>query len=159
MLNKNIQQWLDAYGVSHQNATNKAIHWLCVPVILWTVLALLWGVQIPAQPLLNGATLLMAISLVFYWRLSPQLAIGMVFVAAFNWWLIDLHLTSLSWPLWQTALALFVLAWIGQFIGHIIEGAKPSFFEDMQFLLIGPIWLLSFVYDKVGVNYQNKATE
>ena len=40
----------------------------------------------------------------------------------------------------------FVLAWIGQFIGHLIEGKRPSFFKDLQFLLIGPAWLMAFVY-------------
>lgn len=156
MFNRTIQQWLDAYGVSHQNRTNKIIHWICVPVILWTVLALLWPLALPSQPYLNGATLLMAFSLVFYWRLSPPLALGMAVVAAITLGLIVLHQQHLAWPLWQSALVLFVVAWIGQFIGHHIEGAKPSFFEDLQFLLIGPIWLLSFIYQKLGWRYQSK---
>ena len=46
---------------------------------------------------------------------------------------------------------LFVLAWVGQFIGHKIEGKKPSFFEDLQFLLVGPVWLLRFVYERMGL--------
>ncbi|WP_298438966.1 Mpo1-like protein [uncultured Ferrimonas sp.] len=158
MFNKSIQQWLDTYGVSHQNPTNKAIHWICVPVIVWTVLALLWGLQLPMQPLVNGATVLMVISLLFYWKLSPPLALGMVLFSALNLWLMQLHVTHLAWPLWQTALVLFVVAWIGQFIGHVIEGAKPSFFEDVQFLLIGPIWLLSFLYQKLGINYLPRNT-
>jgi uncharacterized membrane protein YGL010W len=57
------------------------------------------------------------------------------------------------WPLWQIAAVLFVLAWIGQFIGHKIEGKKPSFFKDLQFLLIGPAWLMSFVYRSAGLPY------
>ena len=50
-------------------------------------------------------------------------------------------------------MAIFVLAWIGQFIGHKIEGEKPSFFEDLQFLLIGPDWLLGAIYQKLGIRY------
>ena len=46
-----------------------------------------------------------------------------------------------------------MLAWIGQFIGHKIEGEKPSFFEDLQFLLIGPAWLLGAIYQKLGIRY------
>jgi uncharacterized membrane protein YGL010W len=42
---------------------------------------------------------------------------------------------------------------VGQFIGHKIEGKKPSFFKDILFLLIGPLWLLSFIYKKVGISY------
>ena len=50
-------------------------------------------------------------------------------------------------------ITVFILAWIGQFIGHKIEGKKPSFFEDIQFLLIGPAWLLSFIYKKLGIKF------
>jgi uncharacterized membrane protein YGL010W len=52
-----------------------------------------------------------------------------------------------------TAIVVFVLAWIGQFIGHMVEGRKPSFFEDLGFLLVGPAWLLSFVYQRAGIRY------
>ena len=51
------------------------------------------------------------------------------------------------------SVSIFVIAWIGQFIGHKIEGAKPSFFEDLQYLLIGPAWLLHFIYRKIGISY------
>jgi len=57
------------------------------------------------------------------------------------------------WPLWQVALAVFVLAWIGQFIGHVFEGKRPSFFKDLQFLLIGPAWLMSFIYRRYGIPF------
>ncbi|MBY6185090.1 DUF962 domain-containing protein [Marinobacter hydrocarbonoclasticus] len=157
MLHKNIQQWLNAYGVSHQNPINKTIHWICVPIIMWTVLALLWEVHLPGQPALNLAAVLIVISLLFYWRLSRNLAIGMVFVTAAMVAIILWHQANLALPLWQSALTLFVVAWVFQFIGHKIEGKKPSFFEDIQFLLIGPIWLLSFIYRKLGIPYRPAA--
>ena len=56
-------------------------------------------------------------------------------------------------PLWLFSLFVFVVAWIGQFVGHKIEGKKPSFFEDLQFLLIGPAWLMHFLYKKAGISY------
>ena len=56
-------------------------------------------------------------------------------------------------PLWASSLAIFVIAWVGQFIGHKIEGKKPSFFEDLQFLMIGPLWLLGHLYRKFGIRY------
>jgi uncharacterized membrane protein YGL010W len=62
-------------------------------------------------------------------------------------------LQSLPWPLWILCLALFVVAWIGQFIGHHYEGKRPSFLKDVQFLMIGPLWLLSFVYRKLRIPY------
>ncbi len=47
----------------------------------------------------------------------------------------------------------FVLAWIGQFVGHRVEGRKPAFLEDLRSLLIGPAWVLAFVYRRIGVAY------
>ncbi len=154
MMQRTIDQWLDAYGVSHRHPINKLIHWICVPVIVWTVLALLWGAALPGQPLLNLASLLIVVAMGFYWYLSPKLALGMLVYSAVNVALLLWHQQAVAFPLWQTALALFVIAWIGQFIGHLLEGAKPSFFEDIQFLLIGPIWLLSFLYRKAGIDYR-----
>jgi uncharacterized membrane protein YGL010W len=55
--------------------------------------------------------------------------------------------------LWVTSLVIFVAAWIGQFIGHAIEGKRPSFFKDLQFLLIGPLWLLAAAYRRLGLRY------
>ncbi len=57
-----------------------------------------------------------------------------------------------NYALWKTSLIIFIFAWIGQFIGHKIEGMKPSFLKDLQFLLIGPAWLLSFIYKKLNIS-------
>ena len=148
---KSIHQWLDAYSVSHQNRTNKLIHWICVPIITWTVLALLWEVSLAPGSWINLAMAFILFALIFYFRLSIPLMLGMAGFSAFCIGLIIWHERALDIALWQTALVLFVLAWIGQFIGHRIEGKKPSFFQDLQFLLIGPAWLLSFVYRRLGL--------
>lgn len=156
MLNKTIDQWLSEYGESHQNRTNKLIHWLCVPVILWCVLALLWQISLAEHPWVNVATLLILVSLWFYARLSWTLTLGMAVITAVSIGLILAYQNAgFSLPLWGFALTLFVLAWIGQFIGHKIEGKKPSFFQDIQFLLIGPAWLLSFIYQRLGIPVRN----
>jgi len=55
--------------------------------------------------------------------------------------------------LWQVCLVIFIISWTGQFIGHKIEGKKPSFLDDIKFLLIGPIWLLHFILKKLSVRY------
>ena len=62
-------------------------------------------------------------------------------------------IATLATPLWQVCLAIFVVAWIGQFVGHAVEGRRPSFFKDVQFLLIGPLWILAFVYRRLGLSY------
>src|SRR5438094_600235 len=90
-----------------------------------------------------------ALAVVFYISLSLPIAIGMLVVSA----LMVLTLTIVTEHLLTLSLVVFVIAWIGQFIGHKIEGKKPSFFEDIKFLLIGPAWLLGFVYRRLGIAY------
>ena len=62
-------------------------------------------------------------------------------------------LDTLAWPLWLTSVVIFIVAWIGQFVGHAVEGKRPSFFKDLQFLLIGPLWLLAAAYRRFSVPY------
>jgi uncharacterized membrane protein YGL010W len=94
--------------------------------------------------------LVLAASLVYYVFLSPTLALGVGIYAAVSYWLV-LGVERAGWVVWQVALVLFILAWAGQFWGHKIEGKKPSFLKDIQFLMIGPAWLLSFIYKRVGI--------
>jgi uncharacterized membrane protein YGL010W len=154
---RTVTEWLGEYGESHQNPTNKLLHWLCVPPIVLSAMGLLWSVPVPAafaavSPWLNWATLTAAAAIVYYFALSRALAVGILlaFLAllGITWWI-----AQLPWPLWITSLAIFVVAWIGQFIGHAIEGKRPSFFKDLQFLLIGPLWLLAAAYRRLGLAY------
>lgn len=152
-----IEQWLQEYDASHRNPVNKITHWICVPAIMFSLIGLAWSIDTPSLftqlPLpINWAILLIVASLLYYVLLSIPLALGMLLVAALMVGLV-LLLESFNVPLWQFSLLLFVLAWIGQFIGHRIEGRKPSFFRDVQFLLIGPLWLLAFIYRRLGISY------
>jgi uncharacterized membrane protein YGL010W len=145
-----VEEWFDEYGESHRNHFNKVVHWICVPAIVFSVVGLLWSIPVPASwravsPLLNFGTLIIAASVVYY--LLGMALVSAVILAALRW------LEGLTVPVWQVAAAIFVVAWIGQFIGHIIEGKRPSFFKDVQFLLIGPIWLLAAVYRSLRVPY------
>jgi uncharacterized membrane protein YGL010W len=147
---RNINDWLAEYGASHQNPTNKALHWICVPPIVLTALGFIASLPVPAAilalwPAFNWMLVVILAGIIYYWLLSPPLALGMIPVVAIMVYLLAL-MTRLPWPLWLTSLAIFIVAWIGQFIGHQIEGKRPSFFKDLQFLLIGPLWLLAFVY-------------
>lgn len=154
---KSVDIWLEEYGESHRNPVNKAIHWICVPLIALSLVGVLWDLPVPRafadiSPVMNWGMLFLMASIVYYFILSPRLALGMVIVIAgfvlALWWL-----DTLSIPLWQICVAIFVAAWIGQFVGHAIEGQKPSFFKDLQFLMIGPLWLLSFVYRRLGIRF------
>lgn len=152
-----IDKWLDEYGESHQNPTNKAVHWVCVPAIVFSLIGLLWSLPVPAvfaetSPILNWGTLFLMASIVYYFIMSTTLALGMVVISGAIIYLLSI-LDQVTTPLWQICVGIFVLAWIGQFIGHVIEGKRPSFLKDIQFLMIGPIWLLSFIYKRLGIPY------
>jgi uncharacterized membrane protein YGL010W len=154
---QNIESWLAEYGESHQHPTNKLIHWICVPAIVFSVIGLLWSLPVPAafaqiSPALNWAVLFAMAAIVYYFILSISLGIGATLVLAALLLLAD-RLDGAALPLWATSLAIFVIAWIGQFIGHRIEGRKPSFFKDLQFLMIGPLWLLAAAYRRAGIPY------
>jgi len=154
---RSLQNWLDEYSVSHQNHTNKMIHWVCVPLIMLSALGMMWTIPTPASfasvsPYLNWATLLIIFSLAYYLMLSVRLAAGMLLVSL-AMCLVLSWLMRLPWPLFWTSLVIFAAAWVGQFIGHKIEGRKPSFFKDLQFLLIGPIWLLADAFKRLGLAY------
>ncbi len=138
---KPLQAWLDEYADSHQNPTNKKIHWLCVPAISFTVLAFAYSLHY------GVALAAVAASLWFYAQLSTSLALGM-----FAFSVVMLAIAALLPNLVWWAVGIFVVAWIGQFIGHHIEGKKPSFFKDLQFLLIGPAWCMDALYKKMGIN-------
>lgn len=148
--------WLEEYSASHRNPINKALHWICVPLIVWSLIGLLWSLPAPGRAQLeyaNWASYAVAAAVLYYAALSMPLALGVLPVLAVMLLSVD-ALSQLSQkPLWRVSLAVFALAWLGQFIGHAIEGKRPSFFKDVQFLLIGPIWLLAALYRRAGIRY------
>lgn len=139
---KSVDQWFDEYGESHRNPINKLVHWVCVPLITFSVLGMLWALHPVA------AVAVVGLALAFYVLLSWQLALVMAVQSLVMLWILNL-MTMVFWP----SVVIFVLAWIGQFIGHQVEGKKPSFFKDLQFLLIGPAWLMGFVFKRLGLRY------
>src|SRR6478735_1534648 len=156
---RRIDQLLSEYGESHQNATNKAIHWICVPLIFFSIVGLI--ASIPSgivqsilgegNPYANWATVVLVVATAYYVTLSIPLSIGMVLFALLCLFVVNVIVRMNLAPLWAVSLIIFVLAWIGQFYGHKVEGKKPSFFKDIQFLMIGPAWLMHFIYKKVGI--------
>jgi uncharacterized membrane protein YGL010W len=151
---KSIQQWLGEYGESHQHETNKTVHWICVPIIFFSITGMLYCVKLPFSlggfPV-NLAMIMMLLAVIYYVSLSRTLWVGLLLFALACLGLCRLVENSGIVPLWLLCVILFVSAWIGQFYGHHVEGKKPSFFKDLQFLLIGPAWLMSFIYKKLGI--------
>ncbi|MDL2355685.1 MAG: DUF962 domain-containing protein [Pseudomonadota bacterium] len=139
-----IDTLLAKYGESHLNHTNELIHFVCVPVIVFTLLGIVWWVH----PL--AAVAVCVAALVYYFRLSRPFAAGMLVMTLLMLGLLRALPPAAVLPM---SIAIFVLAWIGQFIGHMIEGKKPSFLDDLRFLLIGPLFVLSFLYRRLHVAY------
>jgi uncharacterized membrane protein YGL010W len=150
---RSMQSWLDGYSADHRNPVNQVIHWICVPPIVWTVVALLWTVPVPSAFLKPGAWAVFAMVLAFAWywkhshRLGGALLVAFVVLALITAWLFDLlGPVRLRW----VAIAVFVLAWIGQFVGHKFEGHRPSFLTDLSYLLVGPAWLMEKFLRRLG---------
>jgi uncharacterized membrane protein YGL010W len=152
---KTINQWLAEYGESHQNPTNKTVHWICVPLIFFSVVGLFYSIKIPFFSLGNMqgnvAFITLGLTLLYYFTLSKPLTVGMLLFASLCIYLCYLIEQSNLVALWIVCVNVFVLAWIGQFWGHKVEGKKPSFIKDLQFLMIGPAWLMSFIYQRLGI--------
>jgi len=152
---RTLDQWFAEYAVSHQNPTNKAIHYICVPAIFFSIVGLLMSIpsttivntlQLNAPIIENWAFVVLLLVLVFYIRLSISMALK---IAVFSGicLVINYYIGQIV-PLWAFSIGVFVIAWIGQFYGHNIEGKKPSFLKDLQFLLIGPAWVVENLFSR-----------
>lgn len=155
---KNIDTLLATYGESHMNATNKLIHWICVPAIMFSLLALLFAIPFFVERTwyANWAMVFLVFAWIYYARLSVIMLIGFLIIGCLMLWGIYALYGASGYDAGKLAvyaLIIFAVAWIGQFIGHKIEGKKPSFLQDVQFLLIGPAWLMHFIFKKAGIGY------
>lgn len=152
-----FQDLIDAYGVSHKNKTNKLIHWVCVPAIFFSIVGLISVIPFPGEAELikniefNWSFIALLLVLIYYVSLSIPISIGMSLFSLICIYLCG-HLNTFDHPTW-IYIVVFALSWVFQFIGHHIEGKKPSFLQDIQFLLIGPAWLMHFIYKKLKIRY------
>lgn len=141
---RQIDLLLGRYGESHRHPLNETIHMVCIPAIMFSLLGLLWAVH----PVI--ALLTVAAALAYYFTLSRPFTLGMGAMAALMLAVLSLIPSGMVLPV---SIGVFVLAWVGQFIGHHIEGKKPSFFEDLRFLLIGPLFVLAILYRRLNLLY------
>ena len=139
-----VDQLLGEYAESHRNPTNRIIHKFCVPLIVYSTLGLLWWVH----PYVAIGSMLFAVG--YYLRLSWPFALAMGVLSGLMAW--SFPLIPAAWLLPVMA-GIWIVAWVTQFIGHEIEGKKPSFFRDVFFLLIGPLWCLAPIFRKLHIAY------
>lgn len=140
---RRVDDLLAHYGESHQNPTNELIHFIAIPLIMLSLVGLLFA----AHP--YAAYAFVAASMVYYARLSLVFLAIMLLWAALTIALV-FAMGALVLPL---SVGLFVGAWVLQFIGHRIEGKKPSFFEDIQYLWVGPLFVLSRLFGRLGLRW------
>jgi len=160
---RKVDSLLSQYAESHQTKLNKQIHYFCVPAIFFSIIGLLS--LIPTGGFLSSifpeslasfahvGTLVILIGIGYYLRLSIPLFIGMIIFCILV--LLGLNLVhSISGvPFWAIMVGIFVIAWIIQFYGHNHEGKKPKFLKDLQFLMIGPAWTISHIFDALKIKY------
>lgn len=153
-----LENYLDQYSESHQNAINILIHKFCVPAIMFSVIGILKAFPVPETwPLwLDWSFFVILGSLVFYGSFKNlRLVLAMIIFIVPQ----ILILEFLRPRFFILSVLIFVVAWIFQFIGHKIEGKKPSFFKDLFFLLIGPIWVVKTITDQMGIKIFNNAKD
>ena len=142
---RKVDALLQHYGLSHTHPVNEVIHFVAIPAIMLSLNGLLFALH-PALVLV-----LIAGSLVYYARLSWPFTLCMLLLSSVMLALVDAM--DAAGVLVQSSVGIFVLAWIFQFIGHHLEGKKPSFFEDLQYLLVGPLFVLSKAFERLGVRW------
>lgn len=156
---KKIDSLLNEYGESHKNKTNKFIHWICVPLIYLSIVGLVRSIpsdllsnEYLSENYLNWASITVLLVMIYYLSMSFMLTLGMT-IFSFICLYICNTLILLNLSLIWISVVIFTVSWVFQFIGHKIEGKKPSFLKDIQFLMIGPAWLMHFIYKKLNIKY------
>jgi uncharacterized membrane protein YGL010W len=140
---RRVDQLLAHYAESHRNPRNELIHFVAIPLIMLSLVGLLFA----AHPW--AAYLFVAASMVYYARLSMVFLLSMALLSAIAIGLVH----AMGDKVLPISVAIFVGAWIAQFVGHKIEGKKPSFFEDLQYLWVGPLFVLSKLFGKLGIRW------
>lgn len=149
--------WLRRFEETHRNLSNPAIYWAAVPVVVVGTVGLLWALPVPDEffeisPLLNWGTAFLMAAAVYYFIISVSLAIGMlpfvIGVAGIHMWLV-----ASDYPLFRVSLGLLVAGIIGLWLGHRGENGLRAVLQDLQYMMIGPAWLLSVLYRRIGIPF------
>ena len=140
---RKVDQLLAHYAESHRNPRNEVIHFVAIPLIMLSLVGLLFALH----PWVAYG--FVAASMVYYARLSMVFLLAMAVLYAIA--LVLVH--AMGGRVLPVSAAIFVTAWIAQFVGHKIEGKKPSFFEDLQYLWVGPLFVLGKLFGRLGIHW------
>ncbi len=149
--------WLDRYERNHRNLSNPVVYWAAVPMVVVGTVGLLWYLPIPAEfaqisPLLNWGSAFLMATTIYYFIISLSLAIGMLpFVLGLA--SLQLWLTDSEYPALGVSTGLLVAGVVGLALGRRGKGAVRAVVQDLQLMMIGPVWLLSVIYRRFGIPY------
>ena len=134
-----LQAQFADYATFHATPGNKACHYVAVPLIVLTLFALLAQVELATAFgfTVTLAEVVIVLVTAYYLTLDAPLALLMLAASALFAWAGQFIPPTI-------ALALFVAAWVLQFIGHYVyEHRSPAFFRNLTHLLVGPLWVLA----------------
>lgn len=149
--------WLERYETNHRDLTWPWIYWAAVPMFVVGTVGLLWSVPTPAEfyeisPLLNWGTAFLMVTAIYYFIISLSLAIGLLpfllGIAFIHMWLPQSDYSAI-----RVSIGLLLAGGIGLWLGHRNERGLGAFYEDLQTVMIGPAWILSVMYRRVGIPY------
>ena len=146
-----LENYIFEYSESHLHPKNILIHKICVPAILFSILGILKAFPVPIYwPLWLDWSTIFVILILLYYSFFKNIRVVMAMLV-----LIVPLITILEMlrpKFFILSIIIFIMAWIGQFIGHKIERKKPSFLNDIFFLLIGPIWTMNSLAEQMGID-------
>lgn len=149
--------WLQQYEQTHQDMTYPTVYWAAVPMVVLGTVGILWTLPIPDEffeisPLLNWGTVFLMATAVYYFIISVSLAIGMLpfllGIAGIQSWLASSAFSPL-----RVSIGLLVAGIIGLWMGHRNQGSLRPVLRDLQLMMIGPAWLLSVLYRRIGIPF------
>ena len=148
---KTLEDQMAFYAAYHQDARNKATHFVGVPLIMLALFVPLSWVRLDVGGFtVTGAMLFAGSVLVYYFILDVALALGMLVVIAALLWLAEAIAALGAGPGWAGFAALFVGGWILQLVGHVFEGRKPALVDNLFQVFVAPIFLCAEVFFALG---------
>lgn len=149
--------WLKRYEETHSDITYPVIYWSSVPIVVLGTVGVLWALPIPDEffeisPLLNWGTSFLMATTVYYFIISVSLAIGMLpFIIGLAG--VQMWLTQSDYSPLQVSIGLLAAGIIGLWMGHRNQNSLRPVLQDLQLMMIGPAWLLSVFYRRIGIPY------
>ncbi len=149
--------WLERYGAHRENLAAPGIYWLSVPLVVLGTVGLLWSLPVPPEfleisPLLNWGSAFLMAATVYYFILSLALAIGLLplimGIAVFEMWLAQSDYSML-----RVSASFVVAGLLGIGFAQRNKRSLAAIVEDLQTIMLGPVWLLSIIYRRLGIPY------